>query len=133
MTGALIGRIAPHATLRYASTPYQGWLAAQCAVPDVLIIDPAPHDPANALLIQLCNASWPQLQIVVLTLTRATLGPCRADVHIDKSVSAATLVDTLRTVIHGAASDATQAALVGDAERTATSPNAEAAWIDEQS
>ena len=116
VTGALIGRVAPHTTLRYASTPYQGWLAAQCSMPDMLIIDPGPHNPANTLLIQLCTASWPQLQIVVLTLTRATLAQCRADVHIDKSVTTTTLVDTLRTVIHGAESDDPQVPWVWDAE-----------------
>ena len=97
MTGALVERVAPHAQVRYAATPYQGWQAAQCAMPDVLIIDPGPH-LGSTLLLQLCQETWPQMQVVVLTLTPVAQG--HAGAWIDKSVPAPALVDTLRTLIH---------------------------------
>ncbi len=102
VTGALIERIAPDATLTYATTPYQGWLAAQCTAPHVMIIDPGPSVPASTLLLQLCKDVWPLMQVVALTPARTNTTRCPADVHIDKSVAAPTLVNTLRGVIQHA-------------------------------
>jgi hypothetical protein len=102
VTGALIERIAPTATLAYASTPYQGWLVAQCVVPDVLIIDPEPQRTASTLLIRLCQAAWPQIHIMVLTLARLITAHCHTDIHVDKAVAAPALVDSLQTMLHQA-------------------------------
>lgn len=132
VTGALIQHIASDATLRYASTLRHGWIAAQCAVPDVLIVDPGPHTPASMLLIQMCKASWPPMQVVVLTLARTLTKQIQADVHIDKVVAAPALVDTLQTVIQQA-TRASRAAPFQQTERPSTSSNeAVAPWIDAQ-
>ena len=119
VTGALVERIAPAATVAYAATPGGGWLAAQCIVPDVLIIDPDPLCPASTLLIQLCKAAWPQIRIVVLTLTRTSMAHVQVDGYINKAASTPTLVETLRTALHDAALDPCAGPNV-QAERTAS-------------
>ncbi len=103
VTGALVERIAPAATVAYAATPGGGWLAAQCIVPDVLIIDPDPVCPTSTLVIQLCKAAWPQIRVLVLARTPMRYVP--ADDYMDKAASAPTLVETLRTALHHAAAD----------------------------
>lgn len=106
ITGALVQRIAPQATLTIEATPEQGWWAAQRRPPDVLVIDPSPYGAAGPLLIQLCKEQNPDIRIIVLTSTIApalrrqiqTLG---VHAYLEKPAASAVLVEQMRSGLLG--------------------------------
>ncbi len=99
VTGALVERLVPGATVTYAATPGAGWLAAQCIVPDVLLIDPDAQRPASMLVIQLCKAAWPDIRVLVLASAprlHRQVAQLGVDVYVEKPIAAAHLVAQLR-------------------------------------
>jgi DNA-binding NarL/FixJ family response regulator len=100
ITGAIVKRIEPQASVVYELTPERAWLNLQQMPPDVLIIDPASQGPSGTLLIQLCKKDHPSMRVVVLASLptpglRATVGRLGIDVYLEKPATLPKLVDKL--------------------------------------
>jgi DNA-binding NarL/FixJ family response regulator len=124
VTGALVRRIAPDATVAVEPTPYHGGLHAQRHSPDVLIIDPVPVS-ASVLVIGLCREQNANLRVVVLPSVATPslqrhLQPVGIDVYVAKPIASVPLVDQLRPVLTEAVQPASQ--VEDPADRRAAQP-----------
>ena len=104
VTDAIVRRVTPGATVTVAPDPERGWLSLLRHRPDVLIIDPAPYNPASARLIQLVKEGFPTSCVIVLA--SAPTAPLRrrmlllgADAYLEKPVPLPLLAERLGDLI----------------------------------
>ena len=103
VTTAWIQRLAPAATVAVAATTEQAWLLATHVPPDVLIIDPAPHQLALGF-VRRCKTHWPALRIVVLASStmptlRSAAGRLGVQLYAEKPVALTALHAALLAVL----------------------------------
>lgn len=106
ITGAIVQRSAPEATLRIEPTISSGWASAQHGPPDVLIVDPAPYGQSGLRLIQDCKALQPAMRVIVLASAptpslRQRMQGLGVDLYLEKPAPLALLSDTLKAALHG--------------------------------
>lgn len=104
VTGAAVRHMLPGTTVVAETTPERGWINIRATSPDVMIIDPAPHDPAALFLIQLCQQLPTPPHIVILTSVSTTTLRTRAqrlgvEVYLEKPVELTTLIEQLRPLL----------------------------------
>lgn len=90
VTGAMITRSLPSATLCVEATPERGWLSFQDNHPDVVIIDPSLHSPAGLQLIRQVKDQPLPARVIVLTSSptpalRRRMSTMGVDVYLEKS------------------------------------------------
>lgn len=103
VTGAMITRSLPSATLCFEPTPERGWLSFQRSHPDVVIIDPSLHSPAGLELIRQIKEQAPPARVIVLTSSptpalRRRMSALGADVYLEKSGPLDQLVAQIRRI-----------------------------------
>jgi DNA-binding NarL/FixJ family response regulator len=119
VTGAIVQRSAPEATLRIEPTALSGWASAQQTRPDVLIVDPAGHSQAGLRLIQHCKELWPALRVIVLASAptpglRERVRRLGVELYLEKPAALALLSDSLKAALRGAEIGPHRAPLAGD-------------------
>lgn len=110
VTGALITRSLPDATLRVEPTPERGWVSFQQDHPDVLIIDPSMNSPAGVQLIRRIKGGQPAAWIIVLTSSptpalRRRMSDLGVDVYLEKSAPLEQLIAQLERISSGSTLD----------------------------
>lgn len=103
VTGALISRSLPDATLRVEPTPERGWASFQQDHPDVLIIDPSMNSPAGVQLIRRIKGGQPAAWVIVLTSSptpalRRRMSDLGVDVYLEKSAPLEQLLAQLERI-----------------------------------
>jgi DNA-binding NarL/FixJ family response regulator len=119
VTGAIVQRSAPEATLRIEPTALSGWTSAQHTPPDVLIVDPVGHSQAGLRLIQRCKELWPTLRVIVLASAptpglRERVRRIGVELYLEKPAALALLSDSLKAALRGAELGPQRATLAGD-------------------
>ena len=104
VTDAIVRRVTPDATVTVAPDPERGWLSLMRHQPDVLIIDPAPYNPAGGRLVELVKERFPASCVIVLA--SAPTAPLRrrmlllgVDAYLEKPVPLPLLVERLGDLI----------------------------------
>jgi len=100
VTGAIVQRNAPQATVRIEPNIRIGWASVQQSPPDVLIVDPAPYG------IQDCKELRPAMRVIVLASAptptlRGRVQRLGVDLYLEKPAPLALLSETLKAALHG--------------------------------
>lgn len=106
VTGAIVQRNAPQATVRIEPNIRSGWASVQQSPPDVLIVDPAPYGQSGLQLIQDCKELRPTMRVIVLASAptptlRGRVQRLGVDLYLEKPAPLALLSDTLKAALHG--------------------------------
>lgn len=105
VTRAGVARVLPDATLAVEANAEKGWQSAQAHWPDVLIIDPAPHNMASAWFIQAFKSAQPNGVVIVLASAptptlRRTMHRLGVDVYLEKPVTLRVLQHEVKAALH---------------------------------
>ena len=103
VTGAFVRRIAPDATVLIERSPEEAWRAWQHCLPDVLMIDPAPHGPTSLQLIQVFKQARPDARVIVLASTptpglRQIVQAQNVDAYVEKPARLSLVMEQLRPI-----------------------------------
>ncbi|MDZ4721611.1 MAG: response regulator [Roseiflexaceae bacterium] len=104
VTRTLVERVDPHAIVAVESTAERGQLSALRHRPDILIIDPSPHNRSDEELVKQLKLHDPGVRIIVLTssstlLMRRRMDELGIDLYIEKLTAPTPLIDGLRSLL----------------------------------
>jgi DNA-binding NarL/FixJ family response regulator len=104
VTRTLVERVDPHATLAVEATADRGQRSARQKPPDILIIDPSPHNRSDEELVKHLKSSIPDVRIIVLTssstlMMRRRMNELGVDLYIEKLTAPTPLIEGLRAML----------------------------------
>jgi DNA-binding NarL/FixJ family response regulator len=108
VTSAIVTRTVSEATVELAPAVQRVDLGARNHYPDVLIIDPSPHDRAAIQLIRELKAARPDARVIVLAsgsnpTLRRTITDLHVDAYLEKPILLGLFTHQLRVLLRSAA------------------------------
>ena len=109
VTSAIVSRTVAEATVELVPAVERIDLLAQRQYPDVLIIDPSPHDNAGVRLIRELKTARPDARVIVIASNstpalRRTITDLHVDAYLEKPILLALFIHQLRALLRNATS-----------------------------